>query len=332
MRSPLKHLRAGLIALAVIFVVAVAGYCLAGWSLLDAVYMVVMTISTVGYREVHELNWQLRVFTILVIIFGVSTAFYIIGAFVRMMAEGEIKQAMGVRRVTREIKRLTGHVIICGFGRMGEILAGELRRARVPLVIVDEGPEQVSEASSMGYLAMVGDAAEEETLVAAQVLKAKTVVTTLPSDAANVFITLTSRNLNPKVQIIARAEVPTTEKKLIQAGADRVVLPAATGAVRMAAMITRPTIVELIEVVSGRHVTEVEVDELTLPEGSPLVGSTVRESQTRARHGLLIVAVRHAEGRLEFNPAADTVFQAGDAVVVMGRADDITRFTAQYKI
>lgn len=332
MRSPLKHLKAGLIALGVICVAAVAGYWLAGWSLLDAVYMVVMTLSTVGYREAGPMTPWLQVFTILVIVFGVSTAFYIIGAFVRMTAEGEIKKAMGLRRVTRDIERLNGHVIICGFGRMGEILAGELRLAKVPLVVVDEDPEQVSEASAMGYLAIAGDAAEEETLVAVQVHKAKTVVTTLPSDAANVFITLTCRNLNRKVQIIARAEVPTTEKKLIQAGADRVVLPAATGAARMAAMITRPSIVELIEVVSGRHVTEVEVDELTLPEKSPLVGSTVRESQTRARHGLLIVALRHADGRLEFNPAADAVFQAGDAVVVMGRADDIKRFEAEYKI
>jgi voltage-gated potassium channel len=332
MRSPLKHLRAGLIALGAIFVAAVAGYCLAGWSLLDAVYMVVMTFSTVGYREAGPMTPALEAFTVLVIVVGVSTAFYIIGAFVRMTAEGEIKKAMGLRRVTREIEHLSGHVIICGFGRMGEILAGELRRAKVPLVIVDEDAEQVSQASAMGYLTIAGNAAEEETLIAAQVLKAKTVVTTLPSDAANVFITLTCRNLNRKVQIIARAEVPTTEKKLIQAGADHVVLPAATGAVRMAAMITRPTIVELIEVVSGRHVTEVEVNELTLPERSPLVGCTVRESQTRARHGLLIVAVRHADGRQEFNPAADTVFQAGDAVVVMGRADDITRFAAEYKI
>ncbi len=319
--------------MAAIFVVAVAGYCLFGWKLVDSIYMVVMTLSTVGFREVHDLTtWQEKVFTSLVIVFGVSTAFYIVGAFVQMMAEGEINRAMGLRRVTREIERLTGHVIICGYGRMGEILAGELCHAKVPVVIVDEDAEQVAEATSSGHLAIVGNAAEEETLVSAQVLKAKTVVTTLPSDAANVFITLTSRNLNPSVQIIARAEVPTTEKKLIQAGADRVVLPAATGAARMAAMITRPSIVELIEVVSGRHVTEVEVNELTLPDDSPLIGTTVRDSQTRARHGLLIVAVRRADGHLKFNPAADTEFLAGDSVLLMGKAEDIARFAEDYRI
>lgn len=333
MTSPLRHLRTGLTALATIFVVAVAGYCAMGWGALESVYMVVMTFSTVGFREVRQIDtWYEMAFTVTVIVFGVSTALYTLGAFVQMMAEGEINRAMGLRRVTREIQRLTGHVIVCGFGRMGEILAGELRRAKVPIVIVDEDTDQVAEASSMGYLALAGNAAEEETLVAAQVLKARTVATTLPSDAANVFITLTCRNLNPKVQIIARAEVPTTEKKLIQAGADRVVLPAATGAGRMAAMITRPSIVELIEVVAGRHVTEVQVNELTLPDDSPLIGATVRESQTRTRHGLLIVAVRRSDGHLEFNPDADTVFRSGDAVIVMGREEDIARFEADHGI
>ena len=249
-----------------------------------------------------------------------------------MMTEGEINRALGLRRVSREIQRLTDHVIVCGFGRMGETLAGELTRGGRPFVVIDHDPERITEAISLGYLALTDNATEEDALVHANVRRAKTLVITLPTDAENVFLTLTARNLNPDLQIVARAELPSTEKKLLQAGANRVVLPAAAGALRMAAMVTRPSTVEFIELVAGRHVTEVQVDELTIPPGSHLVDRTVRDSETRSRHGLLIVGVRHPGGELIFNPGADTVFQGGDTVIVMGQRDDIERFRVEQRI
>lgn len=331
---PLKRLRIGLAILAAIFVVAVLGYRLAGWDLLNAVYMVVTTLSMVGYRDDigGPMTPALQVFTILLIMFGVSTVLFILGGFFQMMAEGEINRALGLRRVTREIEQLSEHVVVCGFGRMGEILAGELARRKRSLVVIDKDPERITEAIAQGYLALTDSATEEESLLHAGVKRAKVLVITLPSDADNVFITLTARNLNPDLQIFARADLPTTEKKLLQAGADRVVLPAATGAMRMALMVTRPSAVELVELVVGRQVAEVEIDELTISFDSPLVGSTVRDSQTRSRHGLLIVAVRHPGGVLAFNPDADTVFQGGDTVIVMGHAADIERFREEYGI
>ncbi len=332
MTSPLNRLRVGLIILAAIFAVAVFGYWMAGWGLLDAVYMVVITLSTVGYKEVRVLSPQEQLFTILVIVFGVSAALYTMGGFVQMMTEGEIDRALGLRHASREIKRLSDHLVLCGFGRMGEILARELHRQKVPLVIVDNDPERITEAALYKYLALNDNATEEDALLLAGIRRAKTLVTTLPRDADNVFITLTARNLNPKVMIIARGEFPTTEKKLIQAGADRVVLPAATGALRMAAMITRPAAVELIEVVAGRQIAGVEVDELPIPPGNPLEGVTVGESQVRSRHGLLIVAIRSKGGTLLFNPGADAAMQGGGSVIVMGRQVDIDRFRAEYQI
>jgi voltage-gated potassium channel len=302
---PLKRLRIGLGILATIFVVAVLGYRLAGWDLLDAIYMVVTTLSMVGYSDdFGPMTPTLRVFTILLIMFGVSTALFILGGFFQMMAEGEINRALGLRRVTREIERLSEHVVVCGFGRMGEILAGELARRKRSLVVIDNDPERITEAIALGYLALTDNATEEEALLHAGVKRAKAVVITLPSDAENVFITLTARNLNPDLQIFARAELPTTEKKLLQAGADRVVLPAATGAMRMALMLTRPSAVELVELVVGRQIAEVEIDELTISFDSPLVGRTVRDSEPRRRHGLLIVAVRHTGGVLAYGPAS----------------------------
>jgi len=333
--TPLKRLQLGLAILATIFVVAVFGYRLSGWSWLDSVYMVVVTLSTVGYREVHDLTPTpaLRAFTVLVIVFGVSTALYIVGGIFQMMAEGEINRALGSRRRAREIDRLADHVVICGFGRMGEILAHELNRHKKPFVIIENDPDRIALTTSLGYLATADDATEEEALVQAGVVRAKTLVTTLPRDADNVFITLTARNINPKVMIIARGEFPSTEKKLIQAGADRVVLPAATGALRMAAMITRPSaLMEFIDVVAGRQIAEVELDEVVIPADSPLVGLTVRESQARTRHGLLIVAVRDPDGKLAFNPDPDCALQGGGSVLVMGRPQEIDCFRADYQI
>jgi voltage-gated potassium channel len=334
MNSPLRQLQIGLSILAFIFVVGAAGYCVAGWSLLDSVYMVVITLSTVGYREVHDLDGSpgLKIFTILVIVFGVSTSLYIVGVLVRMMLEGEINKALGQRSAGRQIEHLAGHVVLCGYGRMGEVLAEELDRSGKPFVTIEKDPARVAEAAAHKYLVITDDATEEEALMQAGVDRAKTLVTTLPADTDNVFITLTARNLNPKLMIIARGEFKSTEKKLLQAGADRVVLPAAAGALRMAAMVIRPTAVELIEVVAGRQIAEVEVAELEIPERSPLVGATIRQIQPRARHGLLIVAVRRRGAPLEFNPGGDTVFEAGASIVVLGRSDAIDAFRAEFEV
>lgn len=330
-QSPaIKRLRVGLVTLALLFFVGVAGYSVLGMGLLDAVYMVIVTFSTVGNRGITHDDPPLAVFTILMILFGVSTTFYIVGVFVQMMLEGEINRAIGQRRVTNEIERLADHVIVCGYGRTGEILAKELSQRERRFVVVDKDPERINEAASEGYLALTDDATEEQALVDAGIRRARTVVASLPSDAENVFLTLTARNLKPDLQIIARGELQSTEKKLLQAGADRVVMPAATGAARMAAMITRPSTVELIELAIGKHVAEVEIDELIIRADSPLVGQTVRDVQPRARHGLLVVAVKPAGTPLVFNPDADTVIQADDAVMVMGRFADIESFRAEY--
>jgi len=329
---PIKRLRAGMLTLAIIFILAVFGYHMMGRDLLDSIYMVVITLSGVGYGEDSQSEAVEKVLTILVIVFGLTTGFYIIGGLVQMMTEGEINRAMGVRRVSREIERLSGHVVVCGFGRVGSTLADQLRKRNCSFVVVDNDPEQIAEASAHGYLALTNNATEEEALVLAGVQRARATVIALPSDADNVFITLTARNLNPNLQIIARAGSPSTEKKLLQAGADRVVLPSAAGAMRMATMITRPSTIELIELADGRHVAEVEIDELTIPASSSLVGDTVRDSQTRAKHGLLIVAVRHVGGDLLFNPDADTKFLADDTVIIMGRMNDIESFRKHHGI
>jgi voltage-gated potassium channel len=332
MSSPLQRVRNGAVVLGVVFIAAVLGYRIAGRSWLDALYMVVITISTVGYSETSTQSIGQKWLTMGVILLGISATVFTLGGFVQMMMEGEIERTLSLGRTTRAIEKLKQHVVLCGFGRIGQILAHTLNAKKQAFVVVDNDPEAINEAQSLGYLVLLGDATEEDVLLAAGVARAQSLVTALPSDAANVFITLTARNLNRALQIIARGEYQTTEKKLLQAGANRVVMPAAIGALRMAAMITRPSTIELMELVGGKNILDVEIDEIAVSAQSPLVGKTIVDAETRRRHGLLIVAVKQAAGNMAFNPGSEIVFQPNDTIIVMGRLEDIDRFRQEYKL
>lgn len=332
MSSPLRRVRTGAIVLAVVFTVAVISYRLAGRSWLDAVYMVVITISTVGYGETSSLEPAQKWVTMLVILFGISAAVFTVGGVLQMMMEGEIQRAMHLGRTTRAIDKLERHVIVCGFGRIGQILAQELSSKKLPFVVVDNNPEAIAEAQRLDYLVLQGDATDEAVLVSAGVSRASTLVAALPNDAASVFIALTSRNLNRTLNIIARGEFQTTEKKLLQAGANRVVMPAALGALRMAAMVTRPSTVELLELTAGQRSLDVEVEELVIGAGSTLKGRTPLDAIARRQHKLLVVAVKAAQGELIFNPGLEVTFQAGDTIIVMGRVEHIDQFRREYAL
>lgn len=330
MRTPLERIRLGAVVLATVFLAAVLGYHVLGYRWLDAFWMVVITISSVGYSETSGVTDSVKLFSVVVIVFGMCASMYTIGGFLQMLTEGELERALGHRRMIRDIERLSEHVIICGFGRMGEILAEDLRRMGRSFVVIDNETERIVEAESHKYLCLSGDAEEEDTLLEAGVERASSLVSGLPNDAANVFITLTSRNLNPDIQIIARAEHLSTEKKLRQAGADRVVAPALVGARRMARLITRPSTADLMDLVTETTFLDYELDEINVPEGSKLPEVTVRETEAHRRHRLLVVAVREKDGNLLLNPDAEYTFKSGDVIIIMGRVEDITRFREEY--
>lgn len=332
MNPSLARVRRGAVFFVAVIIIAICGYRLFGRSWLDATYMVVITVATIGYGESSTLPAGEQIFTILVVLFGLTASGYALGGLLQMLTQGEIEKAIGIRRMLRELQGLQQHVIVCGFGRMGRILCAELQRSNVAFVVIDRDPVVATEAKAAGYLNYQGDATEEDTLRAVGVERALHLVTVLPSDAENVFITLTSRNLNPAFQIIARGESPSTQKKLLQAGATRVILPAAIGGLRAASMITKPSTVELMELFVGKNVMDVEIDELRLEAPCPLVGRMVSETLVRRRHGLLVVAVKRADGRMVFNPDADFTFQAGDTIVVMGKPQDIKRFCEENQL
>lgn len=322
-----RRLWAGLIALSMVFLASVCGYRWLGYPWLEAVWMVVITIATVGYGERNETNPEIMIFTIFVILFGISSATYTFGAFVQFAVRGELENFWGRRKMKKEIEHLQNHVVLCGYGGSGELLAEALRRHDFHVVVVESDAERIAAAIELGLPAVQGNATHEEVLLRAGITRAATLVTSLPSDAENVFITLTGRNLSQSIQIIARAESPSTARKLRQAGANRVVLPNVSGARMMARIITRPSTADLIEMVSELPMPDMELDELKLTPASGLVGMDVRTAEANRKHRLLVVSVKPAgSSELLFNPEGDYRFAAGDTVILLGKRDDILRF------
>lgn len=331
MRTPLQRIQLGGVILTTVFCSAVVGYhFLAGYSWSDAIWMVVITISTVGYSESSELPTNIQLMTIAVIVLGISASVYTFTGLFQLILEGELEYALGKRRMTKEIQALSGHTVICGFGRMGHNLVSELAAVHKQIVIIDNDPEAIASAKEAGHLCLQGDATEEETLDAAGVKRATTLVSTFPNDAESVFISLTARELNPNLRIIARAERGSTEKKLRQAGADMIVMPTLVGARQMSRMITRPSTAHLINLVDQGNNRAFDLDEILVAPGSQLVGMSVEQTEAHRRHKLLVVAIKKPAGDLRFNPSAEECFAEDDILMVIGHTDDILRFRDEF--
>lgn len=327
----LRRVGYGFAALFSVLVFGVAGYVALGWSLSDALYMVVITVSGVGFTEVHEVNsvW-LRLHTILIITFGVVATGYLVTSILRFVTEEEIQQLLGHQRVRRQIEMMRGHTIIVGFGRMGSLIGTELAASEAPFVVIDQRPDRGQEIEQRGWPYLIGDATEEKVLQAAGLERARALVTVIPSDAANVFITLTAREMAPDVQIVARAEQPSTQKKLIQAGANHVVLPAAIGAHRIASLLTNPSAVAFTELVTDRATLPIEMDDVRIEADGRLAGRTLREADIGRRTGVVVLAVKRADGRVDFPPTGDEPLAAGDRIVLLGRRSNLARFRLEY--
>lgn len=330
MISAWRRIRIGAFILIGVFVSAVLGYRFAaGYDWVDAIWMVVITISTVGHAEESTFTPGMQIFTVAVILFGMTASVYTFSGFFQLVLEGELDRILGSRRMTRELGQLTDHVIVCGYGRMGKRLVEDLRKEDLPLVVIDSDPNAVSEAVAEGILCVLGDATDETLLESVGIRQAKTLVASLPSDADSVFITLTARDLNPTLLIVARAEQQTTEKKLRQAGANRVVMPTIVGAKQMVRMITRPGTAHLIDLVTESSFQDLELDEVAVREGSALVGSKLADARPLQEHDLLVVAIQRLDKDLIMNPKGDERFHAQDTIMLMGHPNNILNFRRQ---
>lgn len=287
--------------------------------------MVVVTISTVGYGEKSSQEPAVQLICILLILSGVTVAAYTFGGFVQMMLEGEFEKFLGGKRMSKEISRLEEHVVICGLGRLGDDLADQLAHRNIPFVVIDVEEEKIAEQVAAGRFAILGDATSETTLELAGIPKARAIVSALPTDAENVFITLTARNLCPKIQIIAKSEEGSSCRKLRQAGANKIVMPHRVGAQQMERMISRPNAADLIDLFAEASALEMELDEINVPSDSVLDGTAVKDSKIKEEYGLLLVGIKKPDGEMVFNPNADYRFHVNDVVLVMGQAQEILR-------
>jgi voltage-gated potassium channel len=288
-----------------------------GWDLLDAIYMVVTTLTTVGYGEIRPLSRIGRVYNMFLIFTGVGLMLYIVSAVARMVVEGEFRDFLGKRKLLKHIKKLKNHFIICGFGRIGEIIARQLTDAGQAVVVIETAPELVARLEESGYYFVGGDATKEEVLLEAGIDRAQGLVAVVSSDAGNVYITLTARSLNPQLFIVARGEELGSEKKLIRAGADRVESPYELGGRKMAQAILRPTVVTFIELAMKEEV-DLSMEEVGVAPGSAIMGLPLKDSGIRQQLNLIVVAIKRADGAMLFNPLPETPILAGDTLIVLG--------------
>ncbi len=331
MNDSLRKVFIGSVFFLLTCVVAIVGYVMAGWTVLEAIYMVVITIYGVGYGEVRPIeDPSLKVFTIAVIVAGCTSAIYVVGGFVQMIAEGEINKALGARRMTRDIENLKDHVVVCGFGRVGRIIARDLQEAGADFVVVEANPANAEDARRHGYLVHTGDAADEEVLKLVGVERARVLATVLSDDAQNVFVTLSAHVLNPDVEIIARGESPSTEQKLLHSGATRVVLPATIGATMIAQLITNPPREDrLADELLGGHLDDqlrgvgIEFTMHEIRADSPLVGHPVGRIDVNPTSACLLVAIREKDGTLRRNPPVDLVLEVGQTLVILNLEEQL---------
>jgi voltage-gated potassium channel len=326
-RKAVRRILYGFVAIGLVSLYGTIGYIAMGWSLLDAVYQVVITVSGVGFGEVRPVTSTLgRVHTMLVIALGVLSVAFTLAAFVQFLTETEILGYFGRQRTMHQIDSLTGHTIVAGYGRMGALVCDELAARQLPFVVVEMSRDEAAQAEAHGFLCIVGDATDEKVLRQSGIARAKVLVCAMPNDADNVFITLTARQVCPSMMIIARAEQANTPKKLRQAGANHIVMPAAIGAHRIVSLLTNPAAVEFAELVTKGTSVAIEMDELPIKPASILDGSSLREADIKRRTGVIVVAVKRGDGRLEFPAASDETLFAGDSLVVLGRREHLDQF------
>jgi voltage-gated potassium channel len=303
-------------------IVGIIGYRLFGMSFTDATYQTVTTITTVGFRELQDFNNAEQWFTIAIIITGVSTVLYTFTLTVQLVVEGELGNFVGRRMMDREINKMSGHTIVCGWGRVGRAVADDLVEAGQSVVIVDIDTERLADVP---YPTVVGDATLDSTLRAAGIERARALIAALEGDAENLFVTLSARAIVPDLFIVARARQDESVPKLANAGADRVVNPQELGAARMASFVARPHVAEFVDVVMHERSLEFRMQEFDVPDGSPLAGQTLREADLRKRAGVLILALRRVDGTFNTNPDPDIVIEPHQVLIAVGTGTDFDR-------
>lgn len=290
---------------------------------LDALYMTVITLATVGFKEVKDLDEKGKIFTIILILTGFGVFTYTLTVGAKILIEGEIKEVFKKRKMRKKIDSISEHYVICGYGRMGSIIVRELQANSIPIVIIEKNKANLPENEEIIYIE--GDATHDEVLKAAGIEKAKGLITVLPSDAENLYVVLSARELNKNLFIVARAVDREAEHKLKRAGADRVVSPYFIGGLKIAHTVLRPTVVDFLEFATRAEHVEIQIEEIEISGKSPLVDKTIAQSGLGKDLGIIVIGIKRNDGRIKFNPTSQTIIKEGDILIVLGQVDNLNK-------
>ena len=297
------------------------GYMLIeGWNLLDSLYMTIITLASVGYKEVHDVSLNGKIFTIILIIGGVGTVAYALTAGARIILEGELQDVFGRRRLEKKIRELKDHYIICGYGRMGKIIVKELKSERVKFVVIEKNA--ISQEKEEAFL-IIGDATQDELLKEVGIERAKGLITVLPTDAENLYVVLSAKGLNPNLFIVARAGEEGSEQKLLRAGADRVISPYHIGGLRIAHTVLKPAVVDFIELATQSGNIDLQLEEIPIPDVSRFSGLSLDQCGFGKDLGIIIVGIKKTSGDMKFNPTYRTLIEPGDTLIALGETSKL---------
>ncbi len=310
-----------ILLLAFVLVVGTSGYTIIeGWKPFDALYMTIITLSTIGFQEVAPLSEKGKAFTIGLIFLGLGVVGYTINNGVRVIFEGEIQEVFGRRRLKKALESLKDHYIVCGYGRMGKVICNEFKAKGVPFVVVEKEYQEELDADD-DSLITYGDATKDELLKRVGIEKAKGLISVLDSDAQNLYVVLTAKGLKEDLFIVARASEEGAENKLIRAGANKVVSPYHIGGLRIAHTIIKPTVVDFLELTAKTGNMEIQIEEVLVEEGAALADKTIKDADVRAKNGVIIVALKKRTGKILFNPTDNSRIEVGDKVAVIGEPE-----------
>lgn len=303
-----------------------------GYGTLDAIYMTIITISTVGFKEVRPLDPSGKIFVLVLIVGGLTVMTYTLGALGRVIIEGSINRYLGRHRMMRDIDHMKNHYIVCGHGRMGQILCQELTSEKVPFVVIDGDPETAEQLISMGYKVVQGDATEDEVLEKAGVKRAKGLVAVVNRDVDNLYITMSAREMsredNPWLYILSRATDEPASRKISRAGADRVISPYAIGGMRIVQALLRPTVYDFVDIATQSKGLDLMFEELEIGAGSKLDAVALKDSGIRSGFDVIVIGIKKPSGRMVFNPGPELVLQVGDVLIMLGDKEQLVRLAA----
>ncbi len=321
-----KKFKIVLMILVLVISFGTGGYTIIeGWPPLESLYMTVITLSTVGFREVYPLSPAGKIFTIIVVIFGVGGAAYTASIMGKMIVEGEIRKVLGRRKMEKSLKGLKDHYIVCGYGRVGRRICKEFWIRKAPFVVVENDPQIVEQIEKDGFLCVQGDSTEDSTLTNAGIEKAKGLVSAVANEADNVFIVLSARQLNPDLFITARADSDAAERKIKRAGANKVVSPYKIGGIRMALTTLRPNLVDFMKVVTFDKETGLVIEEIEIKPNSPLTFCTLKDSPIRKEFGIMVAGIKKPGKDVFLNPSPETKIEAGDILIVIGEKEQLEK-------